>query len=364
MSYELALDVVDEIRQRWQAEGDRLRWMGDVSPKAMQQEGYGFDWWPGDFKVSLRAMGPQPEDSVSGDPMFRLSLKTEILDGLNIYLPSTPFWLSEINHGSPNRALTVPSPEIVAEADLPEREFPAQFNIVAYVTADNQDQVVNLFSGMGLLLPLEAHYMADQHAERTESEPARSTPPGGADPTTGKAPFEDIQNRYLAAGETTNAERVEQAFAAVMGDWADTAWTRGERQEDVISFEVSFGDQVAELLLRRGYYHEVLGFGLFAVLMLPVQGRVDEVSAQANLLNVMEADMWSDQRVPLFGAWTAFRAEGLAAVLCHESFVPALLDYEGLDSEMVGWMLRRAQWLKSMYLPETPNRPIAELLDE
>ena len=43
--------AIEEMFQLWQVDEERAEWTED-------EEGLGFDWWPGDFTVQVRTSGP------------------------------------------------------------------------------------------------------------------------------------------------------------------------------------------------------------------------------------------------------------------------------------------------------------------
>src|SRR5262249_28110901 len=64
------------IAKLWNADGNRIQWL-----KPAGSEAAGFDWWPGDFRVGVRAAFP---DAASCASRLRLSVKTGFLTDLAI----------------------------------------------------------------------------------------------------------------------------------------------------------------------------------------------------------------------------------------------------------------------------------------
>src|SRR3981081_4511229 len=65
----------------WRVDADRARWMGDPSASGILRQGYGFDWWPGNFKIQVRASGPHPDLDL---PVYRLNVRTDFLCDVDV----------------------------------------------------------------------------------------------------------------------------------------------------------------------------------------------------------------------------------------------------------------------------------------
>jgi hypothetical protein len=76
-SSELAVDAINKIYDQWMVDPDCSLWVGDTSPGTILHEGFGFNWWPGDFKVEVRVTGPRPE--LAQEPIYRLTVRTDFL---------------------------------------------------------------------------------------------------------------------------------------------------------------------------------------------------------------------------------------------------------------------------------------------
>jgi hypothetical protein len=61
----LAAQALHEIAEVWQVDKDRSQWSED-----------GFDWWPGDYRVSVRA---QTDWKQQNPGIWRLLVKTDVL---------------------------------------------------------------------------------------------------------------------------------------------------------------------------------------------------------------------------------------------------------------------------------------------
>src|ERR1700730_3477290 len=92
----LAVDAIKTIYDTWRVNADRAQWVGDPSPGGLVREGYGFDWWPGDFKVKVRACGPHPE---LDRPVFQLSVQTDLLCNVDVTTAEFKRILSGFNQG-------------------------------------------------------------------------------------------------------------------------------------------------------------------------------------------------------------------------------------------------------------------------
>jgi hypothetical protein len=80
-SQELAIGAIRTIYDLWKIDTDCVHWVGDTSAKTILSEGYGFYWWPGDFKVEVRVSGPHPEIDY---PLYRLSVRTDFLCDVDV----------------------------------------------------------------------------------------------------------------------------------------------------------------------------------------------------------------------------------------------------------------------------------------
>ena len=54
---EIAVAAIRETYDVLKIDSDRMEWAGDTSADGIFRNGYGFDWWPGDFKVQVRVFG-------------------------------------------------------------------------------------------------------------------------------------------------------------------------------------------------------------------------------------------------------------------------------------------------------------------
>ena len=361
MSYELALDVVDRVRQLWKVDNELMCWMGDVSPRAMLTEGYGFDWWPGDFKVSLRVHGPHRVDAGDDVPTYRMSVRTEVLEGVDVTASSALVQLAEANAGRPGLALALAPPEIVAMDAEIDRHLPVHMSTVAYVNAGTWGWLADVFAGVAVLQPGEVQRIAADLAGRMGGRIAHALPPGQA----GNTPHDEmlmVDELYLLDGAAPDLELAAREFPEIMSRWGSTEWTYGHAEEGRACLEMSFGDQSALLWLHRDLALERLGYGLTANLMLPYRASAQETAQLANFLNYSEAGGWTDGYPALLGTWLAQVEEDGLYRLCHRSFVPRLLDRDGIGAAVTDWMLSRAQWAKRTCWPDLRNRPLAETL--
>src|SRR5207249_1238724 len=72
------------------------------SPDGLLRQGYGFDWWPGKFKIQVRASGPHPELDC---PIYRVSVRTDLLCDVNVTTREFKEALSDFNHGASTFAI-------------------------------------------------------------------------------------------------------------------------------------------------------------------------------------------------------------------------------------------------------------------
>jgi hypothetical protein len=80
---ELAVNAIRTIHDLWKVDADCVEWVGDTSADTIFKFGYGFDWWPGDFKVEVRVSGPHLE---LDEPVYRLSARTDFLRDVMLVL--------------------------------------------------------------------------------------------------------------------------------------------------------------------------------------------------------------------------------------------------------------------------------------
>lgn len=108
---EIAVRAVQEIHALWQIDASGAQWVGEASAGGIQSVGYGFDWLPGDFQVSVRVHGPHPEVD---EPMYRLNVRTDFITGIDVTDPALFNNLVMLNRFCPSFAICT-LPKDVAE---------------------------------------------------------------------------------------------------------------------------------------------------------------------------------------------------------------------------------------------------------
>jgi hypothetical protein len=162
----LAVDAIKTIYDLWMVDSDRSRWVGDASANTLLREGYGFDWWPGNFKVEVRVSGPHPEID---DPIYRLSVRTDFLCEVDVTTPKFRRILSDLNRWAPTFAIcahptmlsqieTYGSP---SELGLDLKSSRVWLASTAYVHDGTKEWLPRLFAGLTVLHPIEAQFRAD-----------------------------------------------------------------------------------------------------------------------------------------------------------------------------------------------------------
>jgi hypothetical protein len=106
----IAVNAIQEIYRLWQVDAHRMQWVGE---KPSLTEPYGFDWWPGDFKVDVRLFGPHPTES---KPIYRLSVGCDYLTDVDVAAPSFLTTLSLLNRFSPTFSLVSLPTSVLDEA--------------------------------------------------------------------------------------------------------------------------------------------------------------------------------------------------------------------------------------------------------
>src|SRR4051812_18040268 len=126
----IAGEAIGKIAEIWRLDPHRTEWVGDLSPERLRTEGYGFDWWPGDFKVQVRVHGPHPDVD---DPVYRLSVRTDFLRSGAPDAANTHMALAQLNRFAPSFAICAVPAE--AKRVLPETQH-SDVSLVstAYVT--------------------------------------------------------------------------------------------------------------------------------------------------------------------------------------------------------------------------------------
>ena len=128
----IAVSAIQDIHTLWQIDPDGAEWVGDATPVGIQKFGYGFDWLPGDFRVLVRVHGPHPD---SDEPIYRLTVQTDFLSGVDITEPEFFNKLSMLNRLCPSFAIYTLPRDVAEENEVDPKKLDARLESSGYVHA-------------------------------------------------------------------------------------------------------------------------------------------------------------------------------------------------------------------------------------
>ena len=353
--HEIAANAIKEIYQLWQVDANRAQWVGD---KPSSTEPYGFDWWPGDFKVAVRIFGPHPE---LGSPLYRLSTRSEHVLNVNVGDPSVLETLSVLNRFAPTFSFVSLPKEIAAKYGENPKLSKVYLESVAYLHEGISGWLPKFFAGQTILQPIESQVRAASHAELLRGQPDRSKRPNsnlklvlddmlgvGADYAfRGRA-----QSKWIGTGE----------FEEIIDKWGRSDSAFGTADETGLTIETPFGDDSALLTLKTNQPHPHLGNGLQKI---PHRVGNEKAISDANWLNYLESSTWTSKRMPFAGSWTTDTGRtGEPELRCvaYSSFIPNFIYFTGVAENLVLWGIARTRWVREILCPDVVDLPMYEIL--
>jgi hypothetical protein len=365
-SVRLAVDAIDRIYDQWMVDPDCALWVGD--PSSMLRQGYGFDWWPGDFKVEVRVDGPQPDVE---DPIYRLSVRTDFLCDVDIAAPTFKQIVSDLNRSASASAMCA-HPAFLAESSegveslhgsgLDLRSSKVWLASTAYLHEGIKDWLPRVFSGLAVLQPVESQFRADHAASLLGGRPDRSRPPMRRSQTILDemlgvedwmlSPHGEEPSRWIGSGE----------FEKIIERWGRGDSGFGVADQAGLSMQTPFGDTSAIILLRTDRPHPRLGNGLYVSLSLPHVSDAETARAHAIDLNYLEDREWSETGVPFIGNWHADEWRGHGFVPEFSCFIPNMVYFPGLAENLALYAMARAKWGREILRPGAIDLPMHEIL--
>jgi hypothetical protein len=368
MGLRMAADAIREIHELWQIDEDRVVWVGDEASSDFNHKPFGFDWWPGDFRVRVRAEGPHPEVEY---PFFRLTVRTDHLTNLDIRNPRLPELLSTFNRFSSGYAMVTPLPALAVPPQQPSIQgdedswkVNAWLASSAYLHEAVRGWLPRLFGSLSLLQAIEGPIMAPLHADLLGAERMTSVMPGRGVSLELDGILEAGTELYAPWGAQPSRWAGSGEFPQVIERWGRTEATFGHADEGALTLETSFGDESALLRLITSEPHPRWGNGLLAIVSIPIFTNRQKVHDLAQRLNFTEGHVFNTMGAPFIGSWTAMDLGG-DGVACpaYSGFIPNLLYREGLAENLILWGLGRARWARRELWPDVEDEPLPDILN-
>jgi hypothetical protein len=343
----LAARALHDIAKVWEVEKDRSDWSED-----------GFDWWPGDFRVSVRAQ----TDSQQRDPgTWRLLVKTDFLKDVPVSERHFTLLVSQASRFMTSTYACAYYPH------RPERsESGAQHNMwfasCAYLNKQNADFIPAFLAQTAIMQPVNAQLHSEFAAELFKGgTPNKSRPPHGA--TAQPNPVLEIAAQvYVPIGKEQCRWIGTSEFTEFAERYALNDNCFGSGSATGLTVETPFGSDSALIRLLTDQEHPQLGNGLVAMLHVPIYGDENAMAHECEWLNFLEASSWTG--VPLFGCWQpyAFEAGEGQKGATFTSLMPNALYRPGLAANMALWMIYRARWLRQTRWPDREDKTMMEII--
>jgi hypothetical protein len=327
---DIATEALTEIADLWKVDHARSIPTDD-----------GFDWWPGDFKVSVSATrrtdGYVPET-------WMLSVKTDVLK--EIPIDNDRFVeLAGLASGAVGStyAWVFPPEEVWNHHGVAGTRPQLWFANTAYLTSENAYWLPRFLARMSIMQPINA-----QMAGLPEAL-SGGVPNVSSSALLGRSQQGNLLDEQMA-GSSPNRWVATGEFEKIAGNWKRMDQCVCSGNYEGFTLQMHLGDQPAVIELSTNERHPQIGSGLLGNLMLPILGDTKSIAERCAALNLSET-MWTD--IPQFGCWHPFCFPDDCACLSFSSFIPNALYGEGIASLMVLWLYQR---IRLVVYGEYPTR--------
>jgi hypothetical protein len=362
----IPLNAIKTIREIWQVDSNGvLEWVGDTAADTILKFGYGFDWWPGDFKVEVRVSGPHPEIE---EPVYRLSVRTNFLRDVDVTTPKFASTLSDLNRfvsGAAICAFPKSMLEPVREHGLDLKSSDVWLSSTAYLHEATEAWLPQLFARWTILQPIEAQFRAHYSGTVLGGTKHCSRPLQGAPSIVDE--LSGVEETYAEQGQQASPWMEPDEFQHIVDLWGRTEITTGLADERGLFIEKLFGNDTALATLSVDSPHPRLGHGLLARLTVPLFADCETTEAVCVDLNWTEDRLWSRAAIPLLGSWCAERVQNTDGSANRFApsfglFLPRIICQPGIALYVAACLLNRAQWVRDAWMPDVVDGSLEEIL--
>lgn len=327
-----------------------------IDPGRMQRIDNGFEWWPGRFKVSVRAQ--QASNDAAGSWVLRA--RTSFLKNVPVTDEEVRISIDSLAALAPSFAWVYLPPDAASKYGITE-DHGLWFETDVYIREDNIGWLPRFFACLALMQPVYAEKDHDLVCDLLGAEPDFSYPAHAPNVVF----HDDILNVpaqiYMPLGKKENrfadSEELEQ-IAERFGR-NDLCFGMGDRNG--LTLETPIGSQSALIRLFTEQTHPDLGCGLLSTLTMPnIQSRKEAID-QCMWNNFFQATMWTD--VPLIGSWSSKKRQEGEYYSAYSSFFPSALYQPNITTNAALWMLGTARFIKSHFYPDLKDLTMGEIFE-
>lgn len=301
----------------------------------------GFDWWPGDYRVSVSATrrtdGYVPET-------WMLSVKTDFLKDVPIKNDRfVEFTALSSGVFATTYAWVYPPAEVWAHYGGSRTGPQLWFANTAYLTSENVSWLPRFLAEMSIMQPINARMAALMQTTLGGGVPNVSSPTLLSRSQTGNL-LDETAGAYSSIGSTPNKWVATGEFERLAEGWDRVEHCSCGANDRELALDTGLGDGNGSPMIRLLTHqpHPQLGNGLVATLTLPIVGDMKSIVDRCASLNLRET-MWTD--IPQFGCWYPVSLEDNRVSPNFASFIPNALYGKGIAGLMVLWLYQRARWV-------------------
>jgi hypothetical protein len=338
------LSITRDIASEAVAEIEDL-WMVDPARSIRTKDG--FDWWPGDFKVSL-AVTPRTDGHLP--ETWMLSVRTDFLKDIPVKNERFVRFAGAISAiDAITYAWVFPPAEVWDRLSATGSKPQLWFANTAYLTSENAWWLPRFLADMSIMQPINARKAASLQKALGGGVLNTSSPRllGKSQPSD---LLDAVETRYRTFGSQPNKWIATGEFDTIAADWDGFDRCLSNADDRCLVVTIGFDDSYASISLSTNQKHPALGNGLLGTLRLGIFGDMTSIAERCATLNLGET-MWTD--IPQFGCWHPSAEPNGQVCTVFSCLIPNVLYGKGIAALLVRWLYQRAQMV---VLGEFPTR--------
>jgi hypothetical protein len=331
--------VLNQIKRAWSVEDADVAQCPD-----------GFDWLPGSHLVKVRV---QENDQFRS----RITIATDFAHSVPVHKKTFVQGVVEMAYMiCPSFSAVYPPGNIAADG-APRLNFFAS----AYVDEGTASWLPAFLARLSILQPVVAERFSDDIEELLAGgTPAYAS--GAKRPAD--APQFQVGAMMAREGREPNRWTNSPEFKEFAEIYAKNDMCFGLFDKGAMRLETPFGSDSAHVFFRTHQGQPMFGNGLVVETRIQLPDSIDKIDEQAAQLNYLEATRWTD--FPQLGRWHPLVLDEKylkGTYLAHTCFVPNMFFVEGLVTNYGLWAVARAQWARTILMPNARTLTMHEILE-